>query len=66
MRAPSMRRELLLLREMRDAAATIREFAVERSAEQVDSVPRLNTHPPTNTCAQLRTVLSNQITSSRG
>jgi uncharacterized protein with HEPN domain len=34
-----MRRELLLLREMRDAAATIRELVAERSAEQVDADP---------------------------
>lgn len=32
-----MRRELLLLREMRDAAAAIRELVGDRSAEQVDA-----------------------------
>ncbi|MPV50180.1 DUF86 domain-containing protein [Pseudactinotalea sp. HY160] len=32
-----MRRELLLLREMRDAAVTIRELVGDRSAEQVDA-----------------------------
>jgi uncharacterized protein with HEPN domain len=37
MRDRSMRRELLLLREMRDAAATIRDLVGERSAEQVEA-----------------------------
>jgi uncharacterized protein with HEPN domain len=37
MRDPSMRRELLLLREMRDAAATIRDLVGELSAEQVEA-----------------------------
>jgi uncharacterized protein with HEPN domain len=32
-----MRRELLLLREMRDAAVAIRELAGDRSAEQVEA-----------------------------
>lgn len=32
-----MRREFLLLREMRDAAVAIRELAGDRSAEQVDA-----------------------------
>lgn len=32
-----MRRELLLLREMRDAAVAIRELVGDRSAEQVDA-----------------------------
>ena len=31
-----MRRELLLLREMRDAALTIRALVEDRSAEQLD------------------------------
>ena len=39
MRTPSMRRELLLLREMRDAAATIWDLVGERSAEQIEADP---------------------------
>lgn len=35
MRAPSMRRELLLLREMRDAAATIRELVVSAASSRL-------------------------------
>ena len=31
-----MRRELLLLREMRDAAVAIRDLVADRTAEQVD------------------------------
>ena len=37
MRSPSMRRELLLLREMRDAALAIRELVGGRSVEQVEA-----------------------------
>lgn len=36
MRSPSMRRELLLLREMRDAAVAIRDLVGDRSVEQVE------------------------------
>jgi uncharacterized protein with HEPN domain len=32
-----MRRELLLLREMRDAATAIRDLVADRSAEQVEA-----------------------------
>lgn len=34
-----MRRELLLLREMRDAAVAIRELVNDRSADQIDTDP---------------------------
>ena len=34
-----MRRELLLLREMRDAAVTIRDLIGNRTAEEIDADP---------------------------